>query len=224
MSRKSVLVDIPKLQAARLAKGYVSALQLDIKLHSLGYKFVYRAVEYKPKGLIEKRISLDHAIIISKFLEIPFDAVFHSEALSETELKLYFENFSDGDFKSDILWDTPTVYMTWDDLYHLTILRKNVAQQKRALYKIRGNTPRTAELKTAIKDDLHRKTEQIEHERARVKCYVDGITDEYIRKVIKLHFLDSLPWYLVAAQFYADEGTIRKMAFSYIYQRSGFAC
>lgn len=223
MSRKSVLVDIPKLQAARLAKGYVSALQLDTKLHLLGYKFVYRAVEYKPKGCIEKRISLDHAIIISKFLEIPFDAVFHSETLSEAELKLYFENFSEGDFKTNILWDTPTVYMTWDDLYRLTILRKNVAQQKSALYKIRGNTPRTAELRTAIKNDLQCKTEQIEHEYARVKCYVDGITDEYIRKVIKLHFLDGLPWYLIAVQVYADEDAIQKMAFSYVYQRSGFA-
>lgn len=209
MSRKSVLVNIPKLQAARLAKGYASARQLDAKLHSLGHEFAYRAVEYRKKKDKEKHICLDHAVIISKFLEVPFDEVFKTEPTPDKKLE------------NDNVWEPSMIYMTLDDLQRLSLLRKDIAQQKNALLKIRGNTPRTREIRTAIKADLQYKFEQAECECARVKRYVDEIDDVFIRKIIKLRFLDSLPWYLVAAQCYADKDNIQRKAFAYIHYRSG---
>lgn len=209
MSRKTVSVDIPKLQAYRLERGYVSARQLDAELRRRGYEMSYRSVEQNCKPDKEKRICFDHAVAISKVLEIPFDEVF------------YLENIPEKDHASATTWEPSMIYMTLADLGQLSLLREDVARQKKALQVIHGNTPRTAELRTAIKTDLQHKAEQLEREYERVERYVDEINDEYIRNIIKLRFLDGLPWDLVAIQCYACKETVQAKAFYYIHARSG---
>lgn len=209
MSKNTVSVDIPKLQSYRIERGYMSARQLDAELRRQGYAISYRLVEQRNKPGKEKRIRFEHATVISKFLEIPFEEVFHFDVAPER------------DPAPATTWEPKMIYMTLADLGQLSLLREDIARQKKALQVIHGNTPRTAELRTAIKTDLQHKAEQMECEYGRVKRYVDEIKDEYIRSIIKLRFLDGLPWDLVAIQCYACKETVQSKAFYYIYARSG---